>query len=692
MGKCLDAAIEYATKYGWAVFPVSPKTKKPLTPHGCKDAKKQIGPIQAWWKRWPDASVGIATGSASNLIVIDEDLDEDKGVDGYQSVQAWERDHGPLPETVRVITGRGGAHMYFHYSGSDIGNRAGILEGVDIRGEGGYVVAPPSVHPNGTEYQWEYAPDEIPLAEVDETVKAFLGGVRSSGSTSADFKVPNTIPSGARNDTLYRLACSMQAQGIPDAAIEAAVRETNNNACVEPLSDDEIELLIGSALRHAKGELKILSKDLPEWHEPEIAYQLDKDGAETEKPAQTIANAEEAIAFDKGLYGRIRYNQLAYVPYVYGSLPWKQDKGWREWTNTDDSNLRSYIEKKYGLKSGEKVMDALTNVAARFPVNPVKELLEQCYEQWDGNKHIENLLPSMLGAEKSEYTSEVMKLFMTGAVSRIFRPGCKFDYMLVLVGEQGKGKSSFLRFLALSDEWYNDNFSTLDSSHAVENLRGMWIVELAELQATKRAKDVETIKSFITSRVDTYRAPYNRRTEQRPRMCVLAGTSNPVDFLTDTTGNRRFLPITCNINEPTFDMFEDEIATKAEFVQAWGEAMAYYKECNGSPKLVLPKRLEKKAAEAQAHYLEEDPLIGIVQEFLDVHVDINRICVSMLADLATDRNNIDFTDRRTVNRLHDIMRNSIEGWKYIGKQKVPGYGSQRCYERIKKNAVIDVEA
>ena len=97
------------------------------------------------------------------------------------------------------------------------------------------------------------------------------------------------------------------------------------------------------------------------------------------------------------------------------------------------------------------------------------------------------------------------------------------------MGEQGKGKSSFLRFLALNDEWFNDNFNTLDGDKATEKLRGMWIVELAELQATKRAKDVETIKSFVTSRVDNYRVPYQKRTERRRRMCVLAGTSNPTD-------------------------------------------------------------------------------------------------------------------------------------------------------------------
>ena len=143
----LNAALKYATKYGWAVFPCSQSTKKPLTPHGCKNAKKDPGAIRAWWKRYPDASIGIATGSISNLIVIDEDIDEDKGLDGPHAALLWERDNGDFPETLVAITGRGGRHLYFKYDGEDIKNRAGILEGIDVRGEGGYVIAPPSVHP-----------------------------------------------------------------------------------------------------------------------------------------------------------------------------------------------------------------------------------------------------------------------------------------------------------------------------------------------------------------------------------------------------------------------------------------------------------------------------------------------------------------------------------------------------------------
>ena len=689
MGDCLKAALEYASKYHWAVFPVSPNTKKPLTPHGCKDAKKTPGAIKAWWKKWPDASVGIATGSASNLVVIDEDLDEERGIDGIRSVEDWQRLHDKLPETVMAITGRGGYHLYYHYEGADIKNRAGLLEGVDVRGEGGYVIAPPSVHPNGTEYQWEYDPEEFAVAEINNTVLALLNADKEAHEAES-FTLPERIGKGERNDTIYRLACSMQSQGYPDAVIEVTVRKSNLELCEPPLPEKEVDTILSSALRYKKGEFKLI-KTAEEWHEPKLTMQLDKEGNPTDRPAQTIANAEEAITYDKELFGRIRYNELAYVPYVYGTVPWKTGKQWREWTNTDDSNLRSYIEKKYGIKSGEKVMDALANVTARFPFNPVKDLLEDCFERWDGNKHIENLLPSLLGVEKTDYTCAVMRLFMLGAIMRIYHPGCKFDYMLVLVGGQGGGKSTFLRLLALDDSWFNDNFSTLDSARAVENLRGMWIVEMAELQATKRAKDVETIKSFITSRVDTYRAPYQRRTEQRPRMCVLAGTSNPVDFLTDPTGNRRFLPITCDRDKATVDIFGDELAIKAEFAQAWGEAMDLYKHSNGKIRLTLPKRLEADAVAAQTHYLEENPYIGMVQAWLD-RTDIDRVCVMMLWRDALEHKYDDPT-RKAINELHNIMRNNIAGWTYNGKQFVNDqYGIQRCYDRINKGQFVEVNA
>lgn len=690
MNECLEAAIKYATKYHWAVFPVSPQTKKPLTPHGCKDAKKSVGPIRAWWKKWPTASVGIATGSISGLIVIDEDLDEDKGLDGVAEVSIWERAHGELPETARVITGRGGSHLYYSYAGDDIKNRTGVLEGVDVRGEGGYVVAPPSIHPNGTEYVWEDDPEDVGITPLDDHVRSFLAIGEEEKRQENEFKLPTQIQPGERNDSLFRLACSLQAQGLPDAAILAAVNKTNQENCVEPLSDKEVEIIVSSALRYNKGELKVVSAGMEEWHEPKIAFVIDKDGEVTDRPAQTIANAEEAIAFDKELYGRLRLNEIAYAPYVFGNLPWKTHKGWREWTDADDSNLRSYVENKYGIKLAAKVTDAFTNVVSRHPINPIKGMLETCLEQWDGNKYVENLLPMMLGAEKNEYNTAVMRLTMRGAVARIYSPGCKFDYMPVLVGEQGGGKSTFLRMLAMSDDWFHDNFSTLDSTRAIENLRGMWFVELAELQATKRTKDVEAIKAFVTSRRDTIRVPYGRRTEQRRRMCILCGTSNPTDFLTDRTGNRRFLPVMCNINPPTFDMFADEVATKAIFAQAWGEIMDEYTRAGGRVSLVLPKRLQTDALDMQTAFQEEDPKIGIIQEWLD-GTEERRVCVMMLWREALEQKFDPGPQPQVVNSLHDIMKNNIKGWKYVGRQRCGKYGVQRCYERITDFRDVPVE-
>lgn len=673
--KYLSAALHFAQDLGWAVFPVSEKTKKPYTPHGCKDAKKDPQAIKAWWKRHPNASIGIATGSPSHLLVIDLDIDENKGLDGMRELREWEHDHRELPETVSAITGRGGSHLYFKYDGSEkYGNRAGILDGIDVRGDGGYVIAPPSLHPNGTEYQWENDPDDTKMSDITDTVKEFL----SIGHTSSQevFKLPEKIGAGKRNDTIYRLACSMQSKGASDEAILAACSSENKARCIPPLTDDEVEKLVGSALKYQKGVSEAIANA---GEHPKIKYIVDKNGDLTEKPIQSIANAAEAIEYDKKLIGRLFYNEMTFSPYVFGDLPWRKYRGWREWDNTDDTNLKSYIEDKYGLKSGDKTMDALNNVVHRHPANPIKEMLNKAHEGWDGNKHVENLLPRFVGSEKTEYNTAVMRLFMMGAVSRVYNPGCKFDYMIVLVGEQGKFKSSFLRLLATNDIWCHDNFNSLEGDKAFEKLRGKWIVELAELQATKRAKDVESIKAFITSTTDTYRAPYARRSEDHPRMCVLAGTSNPVDFLTDRTGNRRFLPITCSLHE-TVNPLADIEASRAEILQAWGEIMDEYMRAGGNIPLVLNKDLTETAKRMQEGYLEEDPDIGIIQAWLEDHKEVERVCAVQLWKEALQHEFERYT-RKDINAIHEIMRNNVQGWRSCGHQRCGKYGLQRAYER-----------
>lgn len=678
------AAIDYI-KRGLAVFPLEEKGKRPKTRNGFKDATTDAAQVKAWWQQWPNANIGIATGKRSGgIFVIDLDIDEDKGIDGYHTLEDWQRENGKFPETWTAITGRGGYHLYFH-SNSEIKNRAGIIDGVDVRGDGGYVVAPPSIHSNGNRYEWEYDPEGFDLAEANNNVKYFLDtGINSPGER---FSMPDIVNAGERNDMIFRFACMMQAKGASDEAVFAATMAENNTKCNPPMNEKEVRVIVNSVLKYQKGKPIHINDNgvaTQGWREPIFAT--------TEKGyiKKTIENTCEAIEYDEKLWGHIKYNELSYSPFVVGSLPWEHQNMYREWTNADDSNLKAYIEAKYGLGSMEKTMEALNIVVNRNKFNPVVDMLEDIYaHKWDKqNGHIRKLLPEYLGAEDSEYNFECMRLFMLGAISRAHYPGCKFDYMPVFVGKQGIGKSTFLRLLAMNNAWYNDNFNTIEGDKAPEKLRGMWMVELAELLATKKAKEVESIKAFLTSTVDTYRPPYGRRTEQRPRVCVFAGTTNNDHFLTDRTGNRRFLPIVTRKEFVKKSMFNNLEEVQKDFENAWGEAMDIFKKANGHPSLILPADLQQFVEDKQSEYMEEDVRVGIIQEWLD-KTEESRVCVAMIYEKALGYDGCKPSKYEST-ELHSIMTNQIKGWGRLktsngGRSRCGNYGTQICYIRKEDN-------
>lgn len=242
-------ALAYANK-GLAVFPLQSHGKAPLTQNGCKDATTDKKQIEEWWNKHPNANIGIATGYISaGLLVIDLDIDEDKGINGYDTLKRWEVVHGKLPDSWQSITGRGGYHL-FYWSLELIYNRVKIMEGIDIRGEGGYIVAPPSIHPNGKRYEWEQSPDEFELVEAPDIVLAFLN---QKSEEQKSFTSPITIPEGERNNILFKMASCLQARGLDGEAIMAAVSKENERKCQPPLSDKEIKKLVNSALKYESG-------------------------------------------------------------------------------------------------------------------------------------------------------------------------------------------------------------------------------------------------------------------------------------------------------------------------------------------------------------------------------------------------------------------------------------------------------
>ena len=663
-----DAALDYAAR-GWAVFPLKERDKVPAVAGGFKVATTDEEEIDAAWEHRPALNVGIATGSMSGgLIVIDLDVHEERGEDGTDALWEWEREHGELPETVSAKTGSGGVHLYYQ-ANTPISSSVNTTLGVDVRAEGGYVVAPPSLHPSGQPYAWDNSPDDFDVAPADDRVLEFVKFVQGGDLKRKEkFKLPKEIKEGGRNTTLHKYGSSMQSRGFSDAEIYAGLVGANIAACKPPLPQEDVDRIYQSVLGYEKGN------GVPQ---EEADFIRDKH----DQIIQRTFNCVMAIRKDEALAGRFGYDASAYTKTLACPLPWDLSEGVRDVRDSDYINLHCYLERKWGLTKKQNAIDALISECERNKYDPVRSWLEGL--KWDGTPRMETLLSDCLGAQVNGYTAAVMRTFMFGAIARAMEPGVKFDYVMVLKGDQGLGKSTFLKNLCPSDRLFMENLDTVEGDPAVEKLRGKWIVELAELLATKSMKGVESIKAFVTTRNDTIRPKYGRETEQRPRRCVIAGTTNSEHFLTDRTGNRRFLPVECGVLEPTVDVFDDE-AMRAYSAQAWAEAMERYKA--GDYSLVMPRELEQTVEDVRSRYVEDDPRVGIIQEYLDGKVvsTANPVALRVCAHEIVKECLVKSVEgvRETpalVREVHEIMTNLVVGWRRADRRGKTAYGVQTYY-------------
>lgn len=397
----------------------------------------------------------------------------------------------------------------------------------------------------------------------------------------------------------------------------------------------------------------------------------DEDG-NVKSVKQLVHNFEIVMDKDSRFAGKIRLNEFAQQPYLYGSVPWENENNCRAWSSHDDSALFSLIQADYGLKSRQDFADALKNVSMRNKFHPVRELLDSL--TWDGKEHIRSLLPEYLGAEDSDYTYQVMRLWMLGAVSRVYKPGSKFDYTIILQGSQGIGKSTFLKLMALDDSWFNDSLDSLDSDKAVQSLTGSWIIEFAELKSLARtAGGVESVKRFLTATQDKYRIPYERRADTFYRQCVFAGTTNKDDFLQDETGNRRFLIVQTGVKKPSKSLFVPEIMDTIKL--AWAEAVHIWK--NEKPQLILPEAYMQEAKELQEANMADDGKRGIILDYLEgkTQVCAREIWFEALKETIPPKN-------WQASEINNIVA-KIPGWERLKTpRKFDGYGQQRGFRKI----------
>ena len=326
---------------------------------------------------------------------------------------------------------------------------------------------------------------------------------------------------------------------------------------------------------------------------------------------KTINNVVLVLENDPLLKGKIVTDEFASCGMALGRLPWDARDEKRRWKDADDASFYRYMETFYGITGREKLDNGLLIVSSQNRINDVKQYLQGL--KWDGVKRVDRLLVDYLGAEDNAYSHAVIRKLLCAAVARAVKGGVKFDYMPILTGPQGIGKSTFLSILG--KEWFSDSLTTFEGKEAAELIQGTWINEVGELTAFTK-QETQTIKQFLSKTDDIYRAAYGRRTEKYPRRCVFCGTSNDSEFLKDSTGNRRFWPVDVGEHPAVKSVWKD---LPGEVDQIWAEAYMLYVL---GEELYLPKEIEALAEQQQEEHKESSGKEGLIREFLEKPVPL----------------------------------------------------------------------
>lgn len=370
------------------------------------------------------------------------------------------------------------------------------------------------------------------------------------------------------------------------------------------------------------------------------------------------------------------------------------------WSDSQDNDVRLILEAPtrqggYGLKTSERdLRGAIDKVAHLNSFHPVRNYLTGL--RWDGVNRVATLFIDYLGTEDNAYHREASLLWMLGAVTRVFEPGHKFDFVPILEGLQGKRKSTFAAILARY--WFAELEGDFhDTKGMVEKMQGAWILEIPELQGFSKA-DVTIIKGFVSRRFDKVRMAYARRATEFHRQCVFMGSTNDHEYLRDSTGGRRFWPVACNVNEIDTDRLQTNVD------QLWAEAMVLFHEWRTQhPGGTLPLYMKNPIAADEAKLLQEsrrqqssdDVLAARIEQWLEAPIgedlgfdpvdgdDVqyrNETCLAEIWDEMMGHD-INKQSDRELQMLGRAIR-KVPGWMVDGQARFKKYGKQRRFRRI----------
>lgn len=423
--------------------------------------------------------------------------------------------------------------------------------------------------------------------------------------------VPPTVPSGNGIEAL--MAAAEALTNPPDLSALGQLLGRAALARLDPLPERQILARIKTAtgismsiLEKQMGELRRRVNVGGDPHariaRPPWFNRLRQDLAGT--PERNEANVIIALSSDVVFAGVLAFDDFAQEIVVRQPLPWDAPTQTfpRPWEDADDVRTAEWLQLR-GVNVAPLVVGrAVGAVAREHRIHPVRDWLDHL--RWDGTPRIQTWTSTYLGAEPTPFHHTIGALWMISAVARIFRPGVKADHMLILEGPQGARKSTALKVLA-GENWFTDELPELGSKDAALHMQGIWIVEIAELDAIGRA-EVSRIKAFLTRTTDRFRPPYGRYTVEVPRQCVFAGTVNPDTYLRDETGNRRFWPLRCG----TIDI----AALARDRDQLWAEAVHRFRE--GAIWWIDDAALLAEAHEQQDRRYQSDAWDDLIEHWL----------------------------------------------------------------------------
>lgn len=402
-------------------------------------------------------------------------------------------------------------------------------------------------------------------------------------------------------------------------------------------------------------------------------------------PLPTAGNIEMILTH--GCWRNIlAYDAFGNTEVIRKALPWRQkeriERSYEPWLGSDDKRLQHWISKVYGINASKMIQNAFTEAVHRHTFHPIQSFIEST--AWDGVKRAERLFITYLGAVDTHYVRQVTRKMLLAAVTRIYRSGCKFDQMLVLIGPQGTGKSSLLA--KMGHDWFSDSLRTFENKEAGEHLQSGWIFEISELSVMKKS-EVEEVKAFLSKTEDRYRVAYDRQVSEFPRKCVFFGTTNTRDFLRDSSGNRRFWPV--DVASERAEHNHWDCLDSGEVQQIWAEVLSWFK---AEESLELDKEAHNEAKKQQENHMQSDPREGLIQEWLETPIEDewaedtpkqlrHRVCAAQVwvECLGNRKGDMKPWDAK---ELCDILRH-IPGWKERGKRvRVNEYGKQTVFERI----------